>query len=65
MQWLILMHHNIHDYILYGLTFASAIEKQPLAQEDIQKQLNNDLKLGKQKLRTHKITKWIKTLFCG
>ena len=31
MQWLILMHHNLHDYILSGHTFASAIEKQPLA----------------------------------
>ena len=41
MQWLIPMHHNLHDYILYGHTFASAIEKQPLAQEDVQKQLNN------------------------
>ena len=41
MQWLIPMHHNLHDYILYGHTFASAIEKQPLAQKDVQKQLNN------------------------
>ena len=41
MQWLIPMHHNLHEYILYGHTFASAIEKQPLAQEDVQKQLNN------------------------
>ena len=41
MQWLIPMHHNLHDYILYGHMFASAIEKQSLAQEDIQKQLNN------------------------
>ena len=28
-------------YILYGHTFGSAIEKQPLAKEDVQKQLNN------------------------
>ena len=41
MQWLIPMHHNLHDYILYGHTFTSAIEKQLLAQEDMQKQLNN------------------------
>ena len=34
MQWLILMHHNLHDYILYGHTFASTTEKQLLAQED-------------------------------
>ena len=47
MQWLILMHHNLHDYILYGYTFASTIEKQPLAQEDIQKQLNNRFEVRK------------------
>ena len=47
MQWLILMHHNLHDYILYGHTFASAIEKQSLAQEDIQKQLNNRFEVRK------------------
>ena len=47
MQWLIPMHHNLHDYILYGHTFASTIEKQPLAQEDIQKQLNNRFKVRK------------------
>ena len=41
MQWLIPMHHNLHDYILYGHTFASAIEKQLLAQEDMQNELNN------------------------
>ena len=27
MQWLIPMNHNLHDYILYSHTFASAIEK--------------------------------------
>ena len=47
MQWLIPMHHNFHDQILYGHTFASAIDKQPLAQEDIQKQLNNRLEVSK------------------
>ena len=47
MQWLILMHHNLHDYILYGHMFASPIEKQPLAQEDIQKQLNNRFEVRK------------------
>ena len=41
MQWLIPMTHNLCDYILYGHTFVSAIEKQPLATEDVQKQLNN------------------------
>ena len=41
MQWLIPMNHNLHDYILYGHTFASALEKQSLAQEDGEKQLNN------------------------
>ena len=41
------MHHNLHDYISYGHTFASAIEKQPLAQEDIQKQLNNRFEVRK------------------
>ena len=46
-QWLIPMYHNLHDYILYSHTFASTIEKQPLAQEDIQKQLNNRFKLRK------------------
>ena len=46
-QWLILMHYNLHDYILYGHTFASAIEKQSLAQEDIQKQLNNRFEVRK------------------
>ena len=46
-QWLITMHHNLHDYILYGHTFTSAIEKQLLAQEDIQKQLNNRLEVRK------------------
>ena len=47
MQWLILMHHNLHDYIFYSHTFSSAIEKQPLAQEDIQKQLNNRFEVRK------------------
>ena len=47
MQWLIPMHHNLHDYIFYGHTFASAIEKQLLAQEDTQKQFNNRLKVRK------------------
>ena len=47
MQWLIPMHHNLHHYILYSHMFASAIEKQPLAQEDIQKQLNNRFEVRK------------------
>ena len=47
MQWLIPIHHNLHHYILYGHMFASAIEKQPLAQEDIQKQLNNRFEVRK------------------
>ena len=47
MQWLIPMHHNLHDYILYGHMFASAIEKQLLAKEDIQKQLNNRFEVRK------------------
>ena len=38
------MNHNLHDYILYGHTFASALEKQSLAQEDAEKQLNNRLR---------------------
>ena len=41
MQWLIPMNHNLHDYILYGHMFASALEKQSLAQKDAEKQLNN------------------------
>ena len=41
------MHHNLHDYISYGHTFTSAIEKQPLAQGDIQKQLNNQFEVRK------------------
>ena len=27
LQWLMPMHHNLHDYILYGHTFASALER--------------------------------------
>ena len=45
MQWLIPMTHQSHDYILYGHAFASAIEPHPLAEEDIEKQLNNRLEI--------------------
>ena len=45
MQWLIPMAHQSHDYILYGHSFASAIEPQPLATEDVIKQLNNRLEI--------------------
>ena len=45
MQWLIPMTHQSHDYILYGHSFASAIEPQPLATEDVNKQLNNRLEI--------------------
>ena len=45
MQWLIPMNHQSHDYILYGHSFASAIEPQPLATEDVNKQLNNRLEI--------------------
>ena len=69
MQWLILMHHNLHDYILYGHTFASAIEKQPLAQEDIQKQLNNRFKVRKTPIKDtqdNKEATWLNAeLFSG
>ena len=41
------MNQNHHDYILYSLSFASAIEKELLAIEDIQKQLNNRLEIQK------------------
>ena len=40
MQWVIPMNHQLHEYILYGHIFASLIEHQKLASEDIQKQLN-------------------------
>ena len=39
------MTHQSHDYILYGHSFASAIEPQPLATEDVSKQLNNRLEI--------------------
>ena len=39
------MNHQSHDYILYGHSFASAIEPQPLATEDVNKQLNNKLEI--------------------
>ena len=45
MQWLIPMTHQSHDYILYGHSFASAIELHPLAVEDSEKQLNNRLEI--------------------
>ena len=45
MQWLIPMTHQSHDYILYGHAFASATEPHPLVEEDIEKQLNNRLKI--------------------
>ena len=45
MQWLIPMTHQSHDYILYGHSFASAIEPHPLATEDRDKQLNNRLEI--------------------
>ena len=54
MQWLIPMMHNVHDYIdglLYGHTFASAIEKQSLATEDVQKQLNNRFEVRETPIR--------------
>ena len=47
MQWLIPMNHQSHDYILYGHSFASAIEPHPLATEEIGKQLNNRLEIRK------------------
>ena len=65
MQWLILIHYNLHDCILYGHTFASAIEKQPLAQEDIQKQLNNRFKVRKTPIKDNKIKRGTKILFHG
>ena len=45
MQWLILMNHQSHDYILCGHSFASAIEPHPLATEESGKQLNNRLEI--------------------
>ena len=45
MQWLIPMNHQSHDYILYGHSFASAIEPHPLATEESGKQLNNRLEI--------------------
>ena len=45
MQWLIPMKHQSHDYILYGHSFASAIEPHPLATEESAKQLNNRLEI--------------------
>ena len=47
MQWLIPMNHQSHDYILYGHSFASAIEPHPLATEDSEKQFNNRLEIRK------------------
>ena len=45
MQWLIPMTHQSSDYILYGHSFASAIEPQLLAVEEVDKQLNNRLEI--------------------
>ena len=56
MQWLIPMNHNMHDYILYGHTFASALEKQALAQEDAEKQLNNQFKVRGVPIKVSKTT---------
>ena len=56
MQWSIPMSHNLHDYILYGHTFASVIEKQPLAHEDVEKQLNNRFEVRKTPFREEQNT---------
>ena len=56
MQWLIPMNHNLHDYILYGHTFASALEKQALAQEDVEKQLNNRFEVRQNPIKIPKAT---------